>query len=228
MTPERVIINDIGSTPFSPAIRHDSEIYWASLEELRALKFVLTLCIGNAFRSRLGKKVLNGLGVPAISAAVGDITMQRNRVLPPDSVMQFMNDRHPSSGGVLPIFQAEPMRIVTELMVASAAHVLAYCDPEHLNHVIDLSDPRLHLLYANDPTTPDDYHATYEQVVSGTVKFFHKNFRDRSAAITAPAYASRRISMKIEEETRKLNYSIIPGGWGNPLTSYDSCGIELF
>ncbi len=219
--------NDIGYTPFSPAIEPDSDLNWSRLEELKKLELVVALCDGNAFRSRIAKKVLNYLYIPAISAAVGDITKQKNKILPPKSAMSFMSHYGYPSGD-LPIFRAEPMRIVTKLMIACAAQVLAYCDEKHLKHVIDLSDPRLHLLYSRDPQTPQDYYDTYEQVVKGTIDFFHKHYPERSAIMSVSAPISNNIYARIESKRKQLDFSIVPSSWGKPLRSYNISGIEQF
>ncbi len=219
--------NDIGYTSFSPAIGYEQESYWSRLEELKKLELVVALCDGNAFRSRIAKKTLNSLGLPAISAAVGDITKQKNKILPPKSAMLFMS-HYGFPRGELPIFRAETMRIVTNLMIACAAQVLAYCDAGHLKHVIDLSDPRLHLLHSSDPQTPQDYDETYEQVVKRTVAYFHQHYRERSAMRSAPAPISNNIYERIELKRKQLDFSIVPSSWGNPLRSYNSSGIEKF
>jgi hypothetical protein len=117
--------------------------------------------------------------------------------------------------------------MASKLMVASAAHILAYCPPEHLAHLIDSSDPRLHLLEVRDPVSPDDYISTYEQVFRKTIDFFHQNFPDRSAAMTNPTPTSGIISRRIEAEMSKLDFSIVPSEWGNPFTSYDVFAHEL-
>jgi protein-tyrosine-phosphatase len=218
--------NDIGQTIFSPGYSLDYEGEWKLLEQLQKLNLVFCFCDGNAFRSRVGKLMLNRNGVPAISAAVGDITKQHNKRFPPPSTLSFLSDAG-SPQGELRMFRAEPMRMASELMVACAAHILAYCPADHLKHLIDLSDPRLHLLYTPDPVTPRDYRQTYDQVVRCTADFFHKHYPDRSAAMTIKTPTSAIISQRIATEMRKLNFSIVPSSWGNPLTSFDALSNEL-
>lgn len=199
----------------------DSEWSWRNLAKIQKLRLVLALCDGNAMRSRLVKQFLNSYGIPAIAAAVGDVSKQVNRVHPPDSVMRFVARVCPTNHelGWEPGF----IKRVTPLMYASAWRVLVACDRSHLLPWMNPNDERLNIVTAADPKDENEYYATYCTLAENVSRFVAREYPSHMLAISSP-YPTRALSERLQRERSQLDFSCIPFGWDHPLKQYSAHG----
>ena len=216
----------MGHLERSPAdVAHTEKLYKLALEKLIKLGLVLTLCDGNVLRSRVGAQVLKSYRIPSISAAVGDISKQINKIISPDLVMRCVNRKLPTRSDYG--WQSGNIKQVEPLMAACARYILVYCPLSHLPNFIDPSDPRVHSLFCPDPKDESEYSQTIDQVQLLTVEFVRKLYPDRLAEMTAPAVTSLMIGQRIDEELKELDFSCVPHHWGSPLQQFSAFG-EIF
>ncbi|MBP6994405.1 hypothetical protein KBB12_04125 [Candidatus Woesebacteria bacterium] len=204
-----------------PDAGYDDPLSWRNLAKIQKLGLALAVCDGNAMRSRLVKLALNSYGIPAIAAAVGDVSKQVNRVHPPDSVMRFVARVYPTNHELG--WQPGLIKRVTPLMYASARYVLVACDRSHLLPWMNPNDERLNFVTAADPQDETEYYGTYCTLMENVSRFVAREY-PRHVWVTTSSYPTRKMSDQLFQERSQLDFSCIPFGWDHPLKQYAARG----
>lgn len=161
---------------------------------------ILFLCTGNVLRSQTGEMFSRLSGVPALSAAVGEVSKQHYQdTVPPHIVGLFWKL------GLDNEIRGKRIKGVNEEMLAQVKHIVAFCSPEELarHPLIDMNDPRLHLRQTPDP---DGHPEKYLEVVASICHSVHDfleeyfpNLNHTSSDAFEGSYSFRRLFNIVHE-----------------------------
>lgn len=139
-------------------------------------EFVLCLDTGCVLRSQTGRLVCNEYGIPAIAAALGDVSSQHFKGYVPESAVQTLQKYQFR-------VQKEPIQEVTEEMAWKAGTIVIYDSTFlHRHPFIDPYDPRVHILAVPDVSdfmNPAAYGEAIKATRVATLNFIRVRFPDR-------------------------------------------------
>lgn len=144
-------------------LRKEAEVEKKDPSKEKENAVFLCLCHGNVLRSQWAEYYLKLLGFNAISAALGDVSLQRYQGEVPLHILGFLRTVGFDEGAL----QGNLIKEVTEEMVASATYILIFCDPKFAEDYsfINLNDDRVHLMFVPDAFgNIDAYGFTVQQV----------------------------------------------------------------
>lgn len=168
----------------------------------------LCLCHGNVLRSQWAEYYLKMLGFNAISAALGDVSLQKYQREVPLIVLGLMR-----AMGFEGALQGNLIKEVTKEMVDSATYILIFCDPKFAEDYpfIDLNDDRVHIIMVPDPFGDcGAYRQTIVEITNKIDMFLNDLFetedKPKNMERNPPAYGGR-----FSEDNRSTAF-----GWSDP------------